>query len=998
MARARGVAPSADFWEKLDPDFWELLNTLPPRDHVLVESYIALDPDDLEARWKRNPDVCLLDVGCGTGIAARVLRKAGYTFPIHGIDSSKESIARANQQNIADFTAEVCSVNDLPSIQRRFSAALCVMVLHHVTDLNAALRGVCRSLCPGAVFSLSDKMDLKNLDFSKNDPQSDDIFYEHNADPTHGDKHVMPHPSITPDENRKPNDFRDALEGEGFRVKAITKLNQDVAHVVATTRWNYGRDFFGAIHELKQATRRAMEKEEDKDFRTSAEIILSAEQGAATLMTTFLRDSLGVIGGALHVYDPVAKMFKDFSESQDKQPTVFLPELPELPELKVSEACKASKTDREGPWAHLFAHMGENTGLAWCKEFSRFFDRESNPASKDLPAYLESVVPERVKSDWNPHTRDVLYCSSGEVLFFVYAFLTSKGVIVKDVWTQLGLGGAVDSSMAIASLCEFACWLSHSLKVNEGHFSEEVRAELGQLKGDDLLGRLDEQLQKLIIDFLTCYSEDSAHSDDKLQCLARFPINPMYCKIQANGGALQYIEVPACDSRRFRIRETRKDRSVINTSVVAYWSFTQRPFWDVYRRVAGLPNSEHTWPTSLGEALKELEKHADGTVGEAQSHLKGRLPTVWFKDVLEKLRAFAEVSARPIIDSVFYSGTYHQGEQLGSTSTQNAFGHEIKHVIGSLADAWLCDITDFFDPKGSPAQGGSIGCLYETNEDLNKKYAVVPERELFESALKYLTTWTFANQPTDLPFCDSSTKPPEDFIDLVGKCYKTAKDMLLVHALRKLDLSPTAKVKIDGNEVPTMVIVEKTRKVLDEICAAPNTDNICSDFPKLVWEGAQDQPLWLARLLISLFKEYLRHGDTEQAATVKLVRLEGGRYEFEMANLIPSESPGTEPWRARLRAAFTAAADSTRKYALERIWSGYEGVSKGSRGKDIRTLIAKQIDKNPEVKEGKRDTVIPAGGAWPFERAPRNKPEEYYWTFKFCAVGSNPNDGVQENA
>jgi SAM-dependent methyltransferase len=102
------------------------------------------------SRIERN--ACILDVCCGTGQLAEVLRSRGYRMA--GLDASEAMIdfARENAPGIPFVVADVREF----SIDRRFDAAYSVFEsLNHVPDIDGlrlALACVRRHLAPGAPF------------------------------------------------------------------------------------------------------------------------------------------------------------------------------------------------------------------------------------------------------------------------------------------------------------------------------------------------------------------------------------------------------------------------------------------------------------------------------------------------------------------------------------------------------------------------------------------------------------------------------------------------------------------------------------------------------------------------------------------------------------------------------------------------------------------------------------------------------------------------------
>jgi ubiquinone/menaquinone biosynthesis C-methylase UbiE len=91
----------------------------------------------------------MLDLGCGTGIVARVLReRLGGAAKIVGVDVSPEMIeeARSVAPEIDFLVGDACA---LPFEDASFELVLCREMLEVVPERLAALREVRRVLSPG---------------------------------------------------------------------------------------------------------------------------------------------------------------------------------------------------------------------------------------------------------------------------------------------------------------------------------------------------------------------------------------------------------------------------------------------------------------------------------------------------------------------------------------------------------------------------------------------------------------------------------------------------------------------------------------------------------------------------------------------------------------------------------------------------------------------------------------------------------------------------------
>lgn len=95
------------------------------------------------------PKGLTLDVGCGEGRLTRELSARGYDAV--GIDSSTALVDEAQAADPAG-RYEVASIDALPFAAGAAELAVCVNVLPHVHDLQAASVELARVLAPGATF------------------------------------------------------------------------------------------------------------------------------------------------------------------------------------------------------------------------------------------------------------------------------------------------------------------------------------------------------------------------------------------------------------------------------------------------------------------------------------------------------------------------------------------------------------------------------------------------------------------------------------------------------------------------------------------------------------------------------------------------------------------------------------------------------------------------------------------------------------------------------
>src|SRR6185503_4695510 len=119
-------------------------------ERLLVPALFERYARDLVERARPfGPSDRILDLGCGTGIVARVLReRLGGAATLTGLDVNAGMIAKA--RSIApDIEWVEGSAIALPFADRSFDVVLAQQVLQFVPDRDAAVREIRRVLAPG---------------------------------------------------------------------------------------------------------------------------------------------------------------------------------------------------------------------------------------------------------------------------------------------------------------------------------------------------------------------------------------------------------------------------------------------------------------------------------------------------------------------------------------------------------------------------------------------------------------------------------------------------------------------------------------------------------------------------------------------------------------------------------------------------------------------------------------------------------------------------------
>lgn len=146
-------------------------------DSRAVESYYddwAETYDETLAKWhyQAPQDTCellvpqlrqysrILDVGCGTGLLAEALGKAGE-YIVDGMDISAASLKLAKQRgNYASLMQHDLQDIPLPVEDDTYDAAASVGVLTYIEDAEALLRDLCRCVRAGGAIVFTQRSDL----------------------------------------------------------------------------------------------------------------------------------------------------------------------------------------------------------------------------------------------------------------------------------------------------------------------------------------------------------------------------------------------------------------------------------------------------------------------------------------------------------------------------------------------------------------------------------------------------------------------------------------------------------------------------------------------------------------------------------------------------------------------------------------------------------------------------------------------------------------------
>ena len=106
------------------------------------------------ARMRVERDSRVLDIGCGSGWASRLLAEYAFNGSVTGIDISDEMVrvAREQSKSHANVDFQVASAEQLPFADNEFTHAFSMESLYYYRNIPKALKEIHRVLTPAGLF------------------------------------------------------------------------------------------------------------------------------------------------------------------------------------------------------------------------------------------------------------------------------------------------------------------------------------------------------------------------------------------------------------------------------------------------------------------------------------------------------------------------------------------------------------------------------------------------------------------------------------------------------------------------------------------------------------------------------------------------------------------------------------------------------------------------------------------------------------------------------
>jgi SAM-dependent methyltransferase len=246
-----GWHTDAGDFNKLRPEFLDVIYLLPPRDYAIIETLVPL----LEYRSNlplpqtgSQGTKKLFDVGTGTGLLMQILRRVGVNGKMVGIDpaTALADYACTKFEEEPDVEITTPKIQEFKGFDLQFQMALCYMVLHHVPKDNGdiqyekALEKIYGALAEGGIFVYTDKLCAGRSKVGK--PKAFDFKTTSDLFPLQSGQDLtvqpaelnsippfQPHPQELEEYNREwKEEAAETLSKIGFLIQSAKPLNERV--------------------------------------------------------------------------------------------------------------------------------------------------------------------------------------------------------------------------------------------------------------------------------------------------------------------------------------------------------------------------------------------------------------------------------------------------------------------------------------------------------------------------------------------------------------------------------------------------------------------------------------------------------------------------------------------------------------------------------------------------------------------------------------------------
>jgi SAM-dependent methyltransferase len=142
------------------PPFQEFMNELADQKHVdsLVQTFLP-SMDGVVDRLKKG-DMCVMDLGCGQGLAVTLMAREFPNSTFVGIDLDVDAIAKAkeNSAGLSNLSFEVLDATNIHKheLAATFDYVIAFDAIHDLCEPEQVLKGIHDALKPGAIFSMID--------------------------------------------------------------------------------------------------------------------------------------------------------------------------------------------------------------------------------------------------------------------------------------------------------------------------------------------------------------------------------------------------------------------------------------------------------------------------------------------------------------------------------------------------------------------------------------------------------------------------------------------------------------------------------------------------------------------------------------------------------------------------------------------------------------------------------------------------------------------------